>query len=226
LTNSNGGFVTNVAASDPGFVLEEQFCLARTYAIAEGEDMARRVSGVTTAQLEQQCGAFGPAMASQIGALATKPYDAVVQDVTNFAASTGMSPTQLAGTAKICLSVGYRTDNMDVAIGSALLLTAMGEPAYGELLGHHLTQGFGTTAKPDLAMAWYQTSFDAINNGATAVFVPGNPDRNALIQDAAYQLNNPGIQGFNFTPGESVQPISTLPTFSLGSDESGKNVNN
>jgi len=51
---------------------------------------------------------------------------------------------------------------MDVAIGSALLLTVMGEKGYVEYLGHQLSQGFGATERPDLAMDWDQISLDAM----------------------------------------------------------------
>lgn len=125
LTNSNGGFVTQASTSDPEFALNEQFCLARTYAIAKGEEMARRLQGVTMARLESQCGAFAPVLKPHVSALSLKPHDQVVQDVSSFVLTTGMSAAQLAGTAKICLSVGYRTDNLDVALGSALLLTVL-----------------------------------------------------------------------------------------------------
>ncbi len=98
-----------------------------------------------------------------------------------------MSPAQLSGTARICLSVGYRTDDMDVALGSALLLAALGERAYGELMGHHLAQGIGTAKRPDLALAWYQMGLDAVEEGGRPVFAPGQPERQALIRKAAYQ---------------------------------------
>ncbi len=215
LTNSNGGFVTEASISDPRFALNEQFCLARTYAIASGEKLAGSLQGVTNSQLEEQCRAFGPAMRDQVAALSLKNQADVMQDVRGFILDEGMPPAQLAGTARICLSVGYRTDNMDVALGSALLLTALGEGVYGELMGHHLSEGFGTAKRPDLALAWYQTGFDAIDRGAEPVFAPGNPGRNALIQKAAYQLN--GIQG-DQAGGSSegtVQPASTLPSFNI-----------
>lgn len=214
LTNSNGGFVTEASMSDPSFALNEQFCLARTYAIAEGEQLASNVQGATSADIATQCEAFGPAMKDHVAALSLKPHTEVMQDVSGFILSTGMSPAQLSGTAKICLSVGYRTDNMDVALGSALLLTVLGEQAYGELMGHHLTQGFGTSTRPDLALAWYQVSFDALENGGTSVFAPGNPDRASLIRKAAYQMNGQGDQAAIPSP-EAVQPVTTLPTFSV-----------
>lgn len=214
LTSSNGGFVTEASMSDPGFALNEQFCLARTYAIATGESLAGGLQGTTSAGLEEQCSAFGPAMRDHVAALSLNPQEQVMQDVRGFILQSGMSPAQLTGTAKICLSVGYRTDNMDVALGSALLLTALGEGVYAELMGHHLNEGFGTAKRPDLALAWYQTGLDAIDNGAEAVFAPGNPGRNGLIRKAAFQVSS--SDGAQATGQESTaQPVSSLPVFDL-----------
>ena len=218
LTNSNGGFTTQATLSDPEFALNEQFCLARTYAIAQGEDMARGLQGATPAQLESQCSAFGPMLKPYVAALSLKPHDQVMQEVSSFVLTTGMTPQQLIGTAKICLSVGYRTDNQDVTLGSALLLTVLGEQPYSELLGHHLTQGFGVGARPDLALAWYKVGLDAIAAGQPAVFAPGNPERVGLIQKAAFQLNGVGDQTGLAGGQKTVQPASTLPTFLLGGD--------
>jgi peptidoglycan hydrolase-like protein with peptidoglycan-binding domain len=211
LTNSNGGFVTEASLTDARFALNEQFCLARTYAIAEGEAMASSLKGVTSAQLEEQCRAFGPAMRDYVAALSLSPKDEVIEEVRDFVLESGQSPAQLAGTAKICLSVGYRIDNMDVALGSALLLTAVGEEVYAELMGHHLNEGFGTTRRPDLALAWYQDAVEAVEGGAEPVFAPGDSGRTGLIRKAAFPT-----QGANTTGGsETVQPASTLPTFTL-----------
>lgn len=211
LTNSNGGFVTEASIQDPRFALNEQFCLARTYAVAAGEKLASGLRGVSVAEIEEQCNGFAPAMRDLVASVSLKPQAEVLQGARSFILEAGAPPEQLAGTAKICLSVGYRTDNMDVALGSALLLTALGEGAYGELLGHHLNEGFGTTKRPDLALAWYQSSFDALERGAEPVFSPGNPERSALVQKAAYRLN--GVEDGEAV--NSVQPASTLPTFNI-----------
>lgn len=53
LTSTNGGFVTEATMTDPTVALEEQFCLARTYAISEGEDLAARVQGFTPQQIDR-----------------------------------------------------------------------------------------------------------------------------------------------------------------------------
>ena len=145
LTNSNGGFITAATMTDPAMALNEQFCLARTYAITQGEDLADRLQGVTPQQIVAQCEGFGPALRDHVAAVSLKPTNEVVAGVSSFILESGMAPAQLAGTARICLSAGYRTDNMDVAMGSALVLVVLGERVYAELLGHH---GAGVRRQP------------------------------------------------------------------------------
>src|SRR6056297_1824091 len=208
VTSSNGGFVTSASMQDARFALNEQFCIARTYAIAEGESMAASLQGVTPDTLEEQCRAFGPAMREHVAALSLDDRETVLDGVRGFVRQTGQSPAQLGGTARICLSVGYRIDNMNVALGSGLLLAALGEDAYGELMGHHLNEGFGTARRPDLAKAWFAAAVDAVENGAEPVFAPGDSGRNALLRKAVFGAD-PGAQG------GTVQPASALPTFNL-----------
>ena len=212
ITNTNGGFMTAASMTDPNVALNEQFCLARTYAIARSEELIGKVSGFTPAQISAQCDSFGPAMKDHVAGLSLKPRETVVQDVSAFILGTGMSPAQLTGTARICLGVGYRTDDMDVALGSALLLYAMGEGVYGELMGHHLAMGFGAAKRVDAAQPWYEAGLAAADNGADAVFVPGQPERTELIRAASMRLNGAPAAA-NSAP--VVQPASGLPVFSV-----------
>ncbi len=198
VTSSNGGFVTEARLVDPDQALGEQFCLARGYAMDQGQAMAARIQGFSDAQIAQQCSDFGALLKDQTAALGTTARDAMVQQVASYVASTGMNPEQLAGTAKICLSVGYRTDNMGVAIGSALVLAGLGHDAYGELLGHHLVSGIGTAERPDLAMGWYQSAL-----AAAPVFAPGQPERNGLIRKASMMMN-----GQSAAPVMQPEPVS------------------
>lgn len=211
LTNTNGGFTGIERMTDANVVLNEQFCLARTYAIATGEDMAASVQGVGTSEIAAQCKSFGPAMKDHVASLSLKPRDQVLQEVSGFVLTTGMAPQQLAATSKICLSVGYRTDDMDVAIGSALILTALGEQVYGELMGHHLSQGFGATQRRDLAAQWYEMSITALESGQPAVFAPGQPERTQLMRVAATGTGG-GQAGTMTAP---IQPASALPSFAV-----------
>lgn len=209
MTNTNGGFITAANMTDPALALDEQFCLARTYAIAQGEEMSSRLAGVTPQQIVQQCAGFGPAMQDHISSVSLQNPEQVLAGVGNFILQSGVAPAQLAGTAKICLSAGYRTDDMDVAIGSTLLLVALGEKPYAELLGHHLTKGFGTGRRPDLALAWYDISYQALKSGTPAVFNPGQPERADLIRTASYAASGT-------TPPDSGAPVpASLPNFSI-----------
>ncbi len=213
VTNSNGGFVTQVSMTDPGFALSEQFCLARTYGMAQGEELTAKVTGFSASQIADQCKGFAPVLKTYVDEVATKPRDAVLLDVAGFVQGSGMAPAQLAGTAKICLGVGYTTDDMNVALGSALLLTAMGEASYGELVGHHLSQGIGTGKRPDLALAWYESALGGEGTEVVSAFAPGMPDRAGLIRMAAYAAAGVPLPGgaVPSAPAETVpaaQPVS------------------
>ena len=203
MTNTNGGYTTAALMTDANFALAEQFCLARTYAMATSEDLVATVAGFTPQQIAEQCQGFGPALKDHVAALSMQPRDQVLQSVSSFILSSGMAPAQLSGTAKICLGVGYTTDAMDVAIGSALLLAALGENGYGELLGHHLSQGFGAAVRPDLALDWYEMGLAATQAGAS-IFAPGLPDRSDLIRKAAYTISG---------HSDLLAPVAPLPVF-------------
>ncbi|MDV4146075.1 MULTISPECIES: peptidoglycan-binding domain-containing protein [Shimia] len=207
LTNSNGGFTTVSNISDPEFALNEQFCLARTYAIGAGETLVDGLQGVTPAQVDAQCDAFGPALEPFLAKLSTTPAAGVVSEAQNFVLKSNMSIEQLSGTAKICLFSGYRRDAMPVALGSALLMVAMGQKPYAELIGHHLAQGFGVGASQDRAQDWYMMAIEAMEGGAEPVFAPGQPERVQLLRAAVTAGE---------TPMASPQPAAALPSFNLG----------
>ncbi|MDH5529429.1 MAG: peptidoglycan-binding protein [Paracoccaceae bacterium] len=210
MTSTNGGYTTVASMTDPVQAMGEQFCLVRSYAIAQGEDLASRLPGVTPQDIASQCEGFGPAMKEQITSVSLKPAGEVMSDVRKFALSSGMAPAQLSATAKICLSVGYRDDNMDVAVASGLILAALGEGAYGELLGHHLSQGFGASQRSDLAFDWYEMALTSAEQTGVAVFAPGQPERMQLVRKAAYTMAGRADQA---AVPETLP--AALPSFSL-----------
>ncbi len=209
ITNTNGGYTNVSTMQDPVFTLNEQFCLARIYAISESEEMIGQVQGISAAQMQQQCETLGPAFKEQVAALSLSNRNQVISSTSDMILSTGMAPAQLSHTAKICLGIGYRTDNADVALASTLILVTLGEQVYGELLGHHLINGFGTSQRNDLALPWYTSATEAIAAGQPAVFVPGQTGRPALIQAAALQLGAPAAT-------QSQSATFVLPTFGSG----------
>jgi hypothetical protein len=202
LTNANGGFTTQDKMTDPNLVLNEQFCLARTYAMADGDELIAQVQGVTPQQVAEQCVAFAPALQPHVAALSVQPRDEVMRAVGGFILQTGMNPQQLSSTARICLSVGYQLDNLDVAVGAGLLLVALGEKAYGELMGHHLMQGYGAAQRADLSLAWYEHGLDA---SKTPVFAPMQPERDLLLRAAV----------FGAPANTNTAPTATLPVFAI-----------
>ena len=187
-TAGNGGMATADTMLDASFALGEQFCLARGAAIDASTALTAKLASFTPEQIAEQCAAFGPVLKEHVAALSLKPAAEVLEGVEGFVLTSGMSPAQLSGTAKVCLGTGYAQDDMNVAIGSALLLTALGERAYSEYLGHHLSQGYGATERPDLAMDWYQIAIDAMDRGQMVV-APEVSGRDLLIQKASYAIN-------------------------------------
>ncbi len=186
-TSTNGGYTTLANMSDPDFALSEQFCLARSYAMARGEDLMQDVQGLTPDQVAAQCESYGEMLAPQVVALSLSSKTDAETQMRKMALESGLSPEDLAATSKVCLAMGYRQDNMDSAVGSALMLVAMGEPAYGELIGHHLREGFGVQERRDLAMQWYDASLTALDAGSQAVFLPSQSDRPQLLRAAMTQ---------------------------------------
>ncbi|MCY3996876.1 MAG: peptidoglycan-binding domain-containing protein [Rhodobacter sp.] len=185
LTSERGGFV-EVGAGPAGLALAEQFCLARSFAIDLGERRVAGLAGVTPDQVEAQCKAFEPLLSPMVRRLGQAGHLAVLDDVSSFVVGSGMPPEQLRVTAEACLGVGYRRDTMDLAIGSALLMVALGETPYAELLGHHLSEGFGVESDSDLAADWYRNAVSALNGGATPVFAAELDGRVELLHWAAF----------------------------------------
>ncbi|MEO0752542.1 MAG: peptidoglycan-binding domain-containing protein [Pseudomonadota bacterium] len=212
LTNSNGGFTTVSTMSDPSFTLSEQFCLARTYAMAEGEQLMSTVQGATPQQIEAQCDQFGGLLTAQIASLGSKPAAAVLNDVNGVILNSGMSADQLRTTSQICMASGYKTDNMQTALAGALLLTALGERPVAELVGHHLQGGFGAAESDDLAINWYETALGALDNGSAPVFAPNQLDRIDVLRQATLKLS--GADTASSVPTSATS--GKLPVFSLG----------
>ncbi|MBV0913999.1 peptidoglycan-binding domain-containing protein [Anianabacter salinae] len=210
VTNANGGFTTIDRINDTNLVLNEQFCLARTYSIEEGNQTAAGLQ-VTRDQVAQLCSAYGAAMKDSVAATSLKPRPEVIQQVGSFILSSGKDPSELTLTSRICLGYGYQSDDTGIALGSALLLVVLGEGAYGELVGHHLHQGIGLAKRQDLAQDWYFASLDAVENGATRVFAPTVTERPDLIRAALTGGSGTIVQA----PAESKAPVAALPTFKV-----------
>lgn len=205
LTTTNGGFTTQATMADPRFALNEQFCLARTNAVSQADSIVSSIPNMTNAQFLQQCEALGAYMAPHISALGEKTPADVQRDVATVLQSSGQSSEDLRVAGRICLGVGYREDRADIALASALVMVGTDEAAYGELIGHHMREGFGTPASRAQSEAWLTTSLASLEGGAAPVFLPNqSAERIALMRMAM-----------------AAEPASTgggaLPTFTVPS---------
>ena len=201
VTNSNGGFTTVDRIDDPIFAMNEQFCLARTFAIADGEAIIAQIPGATPQVVAQQCASLAPLLQQHIAALSLEP-----RRVASFVLESGLTPKDLGATARVCLASGYLTDDLQVALGSSLLLVALGETSYGELPGHHLLQGIGASQREALAVDWLRASVPADPaHASAATFAPGPGSRNGLIHAALDMI----------TGTEAPVAATPVPVFSL-----------
>ncbi|MEN8740830.1 MAG: peptidoglycan-binding protein, partial [Phaeobacter gallaeciensis] len=188
----------------------EQFCIARSYAMNSGEAIVATLTNVTSAQVDSQCDSFAPAIQPFLARLDSDNSQAVMADVQKFVLQSNMSIDQLANTAAVCMFSGYRRDKLDIAMGSALIMVAIGKRPYAELIGHHMSQGFGAAKSVPAAQDWYAVAVTALENGAEAVFSPGQPERAGLIKAAAAQLGGSG----QLQPVPASGAAAALPTFS------------
>lgn len=184
VTSANGGYSDITSMSDPNFTLNEQFCLARGYAIADGEALMAQL-GVQPSEVAAQCAGLEGTLQSQVSALSLQSRDIVLASMTQWMLTSGMNTADLATNARICLSSGYATDNLSVALGSALILAALGETAYGELPAHHLMQGIGAVQRRDLAAQWFDASVP-VSLSTEVTFQPGPVARNQLVLAASH----------------------------------------
>lgn len=190
VTNQNGGpAIYKVGVRlDALQALDEQFCLARSYAIADGASLAATAQGFTPAEIAEQCVAFAPSLREYAGQLVTHNPEEVAAALNKFVADTGIPAAQLSANARICLGVGYDRDDADVALASALLLVGLGEGAYDELVGYHLIDGFGTPERGAMGLDWLAAAGTALSNGATPLVTADEEHRLALLQTVTAML--------------------------------------
>lgn len=201
LTAANGGITTAGRVTDAEFALNEQFCLARTHAMAESTSIVSTIPNMTDTQITQQCEGLAQAIAPQLVALETARPDKVIGDTASFLQGSGRPMDQLVSAGKVCLGVGYRTDNAAMALASAVLLSSGGQLGYGEMVSHHMREGFGTAkASPQQSGAWMSLAMDALAGGGSAVLGQSS-DRVAVLRDA--------MQGGSSPSGA----VSALPLF-------------
>jgi peptidoglycan hydrolase-like protein with peptidoglycan-binding domain len=191
LTAANGGMTTAGRVTDAEFALNEQFCLARTHAMAESTSIVSTIPNMTDAQIAQQCEGLAQAIAPHMAALDTAQPSKVIGDTSAFLQGSGRSMDQLVSGGKVCLGVGYRTDNASMALASAVLLVAAGQSGYGEMVSHHMREGFGTAkVSPQQSGAWMSEALNSPTSGGSVVLGQSS-DRIAVLKEAMQGGSSP-----------------------------------
>ena len=185
LTTANGGYATATTVTDTGLALNEQFCLGRTFAISETNRLLGAMAGMAPEQVEQQCAGLTQFMEPVVSRAAATSAGDLGQQLTTFLATAGQTNDQLTSAGQICLGTGYRIDDLQMAFASAALLSAAGQPAYGEFVGHHLREGFGTSAAPTIGREWVMQAVGALEAGSPPAILPASSlDRVAVLKVA------------------------------------------
>lgn len=196
-------FTASDRITDTDAALAQQFCVARGYALQTGRELGQSL-GAEPEQIAQLCSVYGEQLQPYVTALGTMGRQEVLASMTDFAGASGGDAAELSGTAEVCLAHGFETDDMPLALGAALLLTHLGQDAYGELVGHHLRAGQGVAANALLAADWFESGIAAADAGSP-VIAPAQPDRIAVLKRALFPIETVTIP----TSG------TALPTFSV-----------
>lgn len=190
LTAANGGYSTDPAREDPDFILLEQFCLARLFAITASGHLARSQWGAIENRIVETCNAFGAAMKGVLAELHRADKRAIVGKALTLAKTSVSARADLIGTGRVCLGLGYKSDNDQTALAAAVLLYALGEKPYGEYVGHHLLQGVGVAPNPALAASWLAGEGQSPDILQTATFANSAAERASLISAALTRLSD------------------------------------
>lgn len=176
-TAANGGLSAAGQITDPALALNEQFCLARTQAMSDATRIEATIPNMSQDQVEAQCAGLAQAIAPQMAAIGSAPAAQVMASTKSFLDGSGQSMDQVIAGGKVCLGAGYRADDAEMALASAVLLTAAGEGGYGEMVSHQLREGFGVpAASPQVAASWMQVAL------SSPPVLGQTPDRLAVLK--------------------------------------------
>ncbi len=151
--------------------IEAQFCNLRAYAIDEGDRLAASVQGTSRADIQAQCEGFTPTLEPYVSRVSLTNASSAKSDLMSWVSISGSNANALEGISKVCLGVGYSTDNSDVALASIMALVGVGQSGYEELLAYHLALGFGFDGKTnvDRGAEWLDNASLAFASGQESI---------------------------------------------------------
>lgn len=213
MTQANQGVILANNINDPEQALGEQFCEARAFSITQSQGLISQ-TGQNEDVFAGQCSQIAQAMAPAIAQIGTGDVKLVATQAQQVAGSVFQGNMQTAAAyGQICLGLGYRQDDAQMALGGAASMLAAGQMPYSEIMGHHLRWGFGTAKSPAASTGWYQTAIASMEQGAQPVFVPSKTaERNAIIKASITSAPVGGVAPLQ----TSGQGGLALPALNLG----------
>ncbi|MEM6897385.1 MAG: peptidoglycan-binding domain-containing protein, partial [Pseudomonadota bacterium] len=178
--------------TDPDQALSEKFCDAVSFSIAKSNGRIAS-TGLPEDQLAQACGQIEQQVKPVFASLGSGAVDGALQQMQSINAALGLtSEANATAYGEICVGMGYRTDDAEMALAGALVLTGANQLPYGELVGHHVREGFGVAAAPAAAQDWYAQSMTALEMGAPPAFEPSSTQERMSVIRGAIQIG--GLQ--------------------------------
>lgn len=204
-TETNQGPIRVSNMTDPAQALSEQFCEARDYAISVSQNTAAKVRA-SEAELTSACQQISTAMSPVRALLASQPPEAVAAKAAEVNQRIAPDPSAAATYGQICLGLGYRHDDPEMALSADLLLVGAGYLPFGEMVGHHLREGFGVGQSNGAALPWYKSALTALEGNAQPVFLPSKSAERMEVIRAA--VNSGQIRASGPMPLGAIVPIS------------------
>lgn len=216
ITQTNQGTIKAVSMIDPDQALSEKFCEARSYAISVAQSFAAQLR-VSDDQLLGSCGQIAEAMTPAREMLGSSDAQAISAKVTEISQSIGLGdPANADSYGQLCLGIGFRQDDADIALSGALIAFSIGKLPYGEIMGHHLREGFGVTANPQASIGWYDAALSALEQNAEPAFLPSQSADRVAVMRAALKSGRlqagaaPGLPAV-VPAGGAIPTLPTLP---------------
>lgn len=207
LTSTAKGLSNSTNMTDPEQALNEKFCGAREFAMRNGQ-FERDGIEITDAQLDKICGVIESQMKTPMQRLVIEGRRDVLAQAAAVNGSIGLTNASKALLyGQICLGMGYRQDNAEMALASALVLTAAGQSPFSELVGHHLRVGVGVAKNSGASSPWYEGAVTALEEGQTPVFEPSSTRERIMVIRKAIEMG-----------GLRAGPVET-PEFTLTGNE-------
>ncbi|WP_116132929.1 peptidoglycan-binding domain-containing protein [Tropicimonas sp. IMCC34043] len=210
LLSQSSGVIQAVNITDPDQALSQQFCAMRGYAISEGQSVMAAYGVDDESMRSEVCGPIALQMAETGAMTGESSPQVAAAKAAEITRGLGVDdPSAARDYGRMCLSVGYRVDDPELAAGGALMMLGQGDYAYAEVIAHHLREGFGVPANSAAAVPWYETTITTLERGGQPAFLPTQSAGRVAVMRNVLAMG--GMQAANDGVLPGAVPVSTGP---------------